>query len=330
MAHLLEIVNDQAKMAWAGEVPWHGLGKKVPADLSTDQMLEAAQLNYTVKKYPALSIIPYVDPLTKEEKKKVIKTGWNSLIRETDNQLIDIVSDDWQIVQNKEAFDFFHEFVMAGDMQMHTAGSISDGQIIWALAKINDSFELFKGDVVDSYLLFTNFHKYGFSTDIRFTPIRVVCNNTLTLALNNKGDRVVKISHRKKFNPGEAKEILGIATDKLKKYKEMAEFLGSRRAKNEDIVTYFKRIFPHSRAKTDPTFNEPSTNASHAMQILNSQPGSEYAAGSWWQPFNSVTFMTDHIIGRTTENRLASSWYGLNRTLKTKALEIAVEMANAS
>jgi len=319
MAHEIEMVNGKAQMAYAGSVPWHGLGCKVPADLTPEQMLEAAGLNWNVEKIPAYA----------EVAGKQVKIGQSALVRSLDDKILDVVSDDWNPVQNAEAFDFFNEFVNAGDMEMHTAGSLKGGQIVWGLAKVKESFELFKGDQIDSYLLFSNFHKYGFSTDVRFTPIRVVCNNTLTLSLNSAVERMAKISHRKVFKPDSVKEMLGIATDKLAKYKEMAAFLGSKRAKNEDIVEYFKRVFPVTGSNQNKV-KEISKSAETALSILNTQPGAEYAEGSWWQPFNAVTYFADHLAGRTAETRLTSAWYGYNKGVKTKALELAVEMAEAA
>jgi len=319
MAHMIEMLNGKAQMAYAGDKPWHGLGTEVPRDLTPAQMLEAAGLDWTVAKVPAFAKVGG----------KQVAIGQSALVRSLDNSILDVVSDDWNPVQNEEAFDFFNEFVAAGDMEMHTAGSLRDGQIIWGLAKVKESFELFKGDQIDSYLLFSNFHKYGFSTDVRFTPIRVVCNNTLTLSLNSKVERMVKISHRKVFDPSNVKEMLGIATNKLAKYKDMAEFLGSKKAKDEDIVQYFQRIFPVTGSNENKK-KEVSKNAQIAMDILHTQPGAEYAEGTWWQPFNAVTFMTDHIIGRTADTRLTSAWYGYNKGVKTKALETAIEMAEAA
>lgn len=319
MAHEIEMVGDVAQMAYAGAVPWHGLGKRVPADLTPEQMLEAAGLDWTVEKVPAYY----------EYNGESFAIGQSALIRTRDGKMLDAVSDDWNPVQNREAFDFFDEFVREGDMEMHTAGSLKGGQIVWGLAKIKDSFELFKGDQIDSYLLFSNFHKYGFSTDVRFTPIRVVCNNTLSLSLSSKVERMVKISHRKIFNPGNVKEMLGIATDKLTKYKEMASFLGSKKAKDEDIVEYFCRVFPVTGSNEKKT-KEISKNAQIAVDILHTQPGANFAEGTWWQPFNAVTYMTDHLVGRSADTRLTSSWYGNNKNLKTKALELAVEMAEAA
>jgi len=320
MAHEIEMLNGKAQMAYAGDVPWHGLGVKVPADLTPDQMLEAAGLNWSVEKVPSF----YVNPVNGE----VEELGRSALIRSLDGTMLDVVSDDWNPVQNDEAFKFFNEFVAAGDMEMHTAGSLKDGQIVWGLAKVKQSFELFKGDKIDSYLLFSNFHKYGFSTDVRFTPIRVVCNNTLTLSLSSNVERMVKMSHRKVFNPEDVKGMLGIATEKLATYKEMAQFLGSKKAKNENIVEYFTRIFPVSGSGDKK--KEMSKNAKTAMGILHTQPGAEYAEGTWWQPFNAVTYLTDHLAGRSADTRLTSAWYGQNKNLKNKALELAVEMAEAA
>lgn len=317
MSHELEHVNGVAQMAYFGETPWHGHGVKIPGDATPQMALEKAGIDWTVEKIQA--------SVTIGDKEVYIDRA--ALVRSSDNKILDTVSNDWNPVQNHEAFDFFNEFIAAGDMRMETAGSLKGGQIVWGLAKVNESFELFKGDRVNAYLLFSNFHKYGFSTDVRFTPIRVVCNNTITLALNSDVERMVKISHRRQFNPDDVKAMLGIATEKLATYKEMASFLGSKRAKNEDIVEYFTRIFPVTGSNPQ---KEVSKNATLAMDILHTQPGSEFAEGSWWQNFNAVSYITDHLHGRSADSRLTSAWYGYNRGLKTKALQLAVEMAEAS
>lgn len=318
MAHEIEIVDGKAQMAYAGDTPWHGLGTRVPADLTPEQMLEAAGLNWEVEKVEAFAKVGG----------KNVSVNRSALVRTSDNKILDVVSNDWNPVQNSEAFEFFNDFISEGDMEMHTAGSLKGGQIVWALAKVKDSFELFGGDRVDSYLHFTNFHKYGFSTDVRFTPIRVVCNNTLTLSLNTKVERMVKISHRREFEGDNVKMMLGIAAEKLAKYKEMAQFLGSKRYTSENIVDYFKRVFPV--AGGDKTKKEVSKSAARALEVLETQPGSEFARGTWWQAFNSVTYFTDHLAGRTADTRMTSAWYGSNRGLKATALETAIEMAEAA
>jgi phage/plasmid-like protein (TIGR03299 family) len=211
MAHMVET------MAYAGQVPWHGLGVPVENNLTPQEMLDAANLNWTVEKQDLVTStgIPV--------------EGKSGLVRTSDNSLLDIIGTDWNPVQNIEAFEFFQDFVSNGDMEMHTAGSLDNGKMVWALAKVNDGFELFNGDSVESYLLFSNPHQYGKAIDVRFTPIRVVCNNTLTLSLGSTSSNSVKVNHKNVFNGEMVKEMLGVAHEKLENYKEMAEFLGSKR-----------------------------------------------------------------------------------------------------
>lgn len=315
MAHMVET------MAYAGATPWHGLGKQVPSDLSPEQMLKAADLDWTVEKIPAFSKIDG----------KSINVGVSALVRSTDNRVLDVVSNDWNPVQNQEAFQFFSEYCEAGDMEMNTAGSLRDGQIVWALAKVKESFDLFKGDQVDSYLLFTNPHKFGQCIDVRFTPIRVICNNTLTLALKEHTERVVKKNHRTVFDPSQVKEQLGIATSKLAKYKEMATFLGSKRYTQDLLKKYFNEVFPvlvYNKEK-GPQRKELSKSATRALDIIETQPGAEFAQGSWWQAVNAVTYLYDHEIGKSADTRLQSAWYGQGRTRKLGALETAMTYAAA-
>jgi len=305
-------------MAYAGEVPWHGLGTRVPADLHPKQMLEKAGLDWTVRKVPA-----YADVAGQR-----VAVGRSALVRDSDDSILDVVSDDWNVLQNHEAFEFFHDFVANGDMEMHTAGSLRDGQLVWALAKVNDGFELFKGDQVDSYLLFSNPHRYGWSIDVRFTPIRVVCNNTLTLSLKTASKNFVKASHRRQFDGHMVKETLGVAKEKLTTYREMAQFLGGKRYTGPKLVEYFKTVFPVTGGPEKK--KEMSISASKVLDVVHTQPGANFAEGSWWQAFNSVTYMIDHKLGRSQDNRLTSAWFGQGKKVKADALELAVQMAQAA
>jgi phage/plasmid-like protein (TIGR03299 family) len=311
MAHMIET------MAYAGETPWHGLGKRVLNDLTPAQMLKEAQLDWTVEKRPL--------SFTQTNGLEVV-TDHSALVRSSDESVLSIVSNDWNPVQNETAFEFFHDFVMAGDMEMHTAGSIKDGKNVWALARVKESFEILGGDRVESYLLFSNPHEYGKCIDIRFTPIRVVCNNTLTLALGTRSDLMVRLNHRRSFDAGMVKQALGIAQTKMGNYKEMAEFLASREYNDVTVVEYLKEVFP-SASKKEEKLSRP---AQTAFSVLETQPGNEFGKNSWWQAFNAVTYSTDHLLGQSQETRLSSAWYGVNRQKKIAALEKAVEFAEAA
>ena len=317
MSHMVET------MAYAGEVPWHGLGEKVSNDLTPKQMMKKAQVDWEV-----LEVESFI-----EFNGKKTPTGDKSLVRSTDGKVLTNTGPGWKPVQNEQAFEFFAEYVYAGDMEMHTAGSLKDGKMVWALAKVKESFELFKGDEVESYLLFSNPHEYGKSIDVRFTPIRVVCNNTLTLALEGAAQKGVRVGHRSEFNPDMVKQQLGIAHEKFAKYKEMAEFLGSKQFTMKSLIEYYNTVFPRTSDKRvqgkELSVDTLSRNALQCLEVLETQPGAEFAKGSWWQAFNSVTFATDHLQGRSQESRLYNSWYGYNQNRKRQALNLAVEMAEA-
>ena len=323
MAHEIEFVNGQAQMAYAGDLPWHGLGTKVSNDLTPQQMMQKAGVDWKVREVESFI----------EFDGKRMNTGQKSLVRETDGKILTNVGKDWHPCQNETAFEFFNEYVLAGDMEMHTAGSLKGGQYVWALAKVKESFDLFGGDQVDSYMLFSNPHVYGKSIDVRFTPIRVVCNNTLTFALDSAAQRAVKVGHRAQFNPDMVKHQLGIAHEKFAKYKEMAQFLGSKRFSVDSLLNYYNEVFPLTSGQDKQqviTADTISRQAKNAYDVLETQPGAEFAEGTWWQAFNSVTFVTDHLQGRNADNRLHSQWFGSNQLRKIKAAEKAVEYALAA
>lgn len=319
MAHELEIGKDgKVSMAYrdtAGK-PWHGLGVPVGDNMTPQEMMVAANVDWTVTKYKNF----YEHDGVKKE------SNVQSLVRDSDGFLLDTVGEDWKPVQNSEAFDFFTDFVSKGDMVMDTAGALKDGRIVWALASINDSFELFGGDKVDGYLLFSNPHMYGKSIDVRFCAERVVCNNTLTMALAERGRNSVKINHRSTFDADRVKAILGISHNVLDNFKDAAEFLGSKRYKKEDLTKFYGNIF----GKSNVEGKDLSRTAEQVIEVIETQPGTEFAKGTFWQMFNAVTYYVDHIKGRGNDTRLESAWFGTGHTQKQKALELAVSMAKSS
>tara|TARA_B100000073_G_scaffold27001_1_gene20871 strand:+ start:4892 stop:5863 length:972 start_codon:yes stop_codon:yes gene_type:complete len=323
MSHEIEIVNGQASMAYVGETPWHGLGVRLPDEVAPYQMMEAAGLDWSVEKQALVTA------------EGAAVTEKEALVRTSDNKVLDIVGKNWNPVQNEEAFNFFNDFCATGGMSMHTAGSLKGGQVVWALAKVNDSFELFGGDKVESYLLFSNPHKFGQAIDVRFTPIRVVCNNTLTLSLQSQSQSAVKLNHKTAFDPEYVKSMLGLANFKLGQYKEMAEALGKKKFKADNVNDYFDNLFPTLSKKERELSNvvqlhELSQPAQRCVELLETQPGANFAKGSWWSAFNAATYFIDHERGTNADNRLASAWYGQNKNLKLKALENAIEYAEAA
>jgi phage/plasmid-like protein (TIGR03299 family) len=321
MAHELEIAaNGEASMAYVGETPWHGLGFQVAPDLTPKEMMKAAKLNWTVNKVP----------LSYDYKGSTHETNRAALVRSTDGRLMDVISDGWEPCQNSEAFEFFHDFVEAGDMEMHTAGSLHNGRMVWALAKIKDgAFDAVKGDKVEGFMLFSNPHQYGRSIEVRQTNIRVVCNNTLTYALSKKTAGLVRLHHNKKFDPEMVKETMGLSKNNVALYKKQSKFLATKKCTPEQIHEYLNRLFPIGEGSKRPD-REYTKPAQKVFDILETQPGHDFAPGTFWNLFNGVTYATDHIIGTSQSTRLNSAWFGRGQTKKIEALNLALEMAEAA
>jgi phage/plasmid-like protein (TIGR03299 family) len=333
MAHMLEIKDGVASMAYNGETPWHGLGKKVPADLTPAQMCEAGGVDWKVEKRQTSIILNGKKVFTPAHSLVRLPNGRN--VKEESILTFLPSGKTWHEHQNEEAFEFFNEFVASGDMTMETAGSLKEGRYVWALARIKESFYVVKKkDEVQSYLLFTNPHEFGKSIDVRFTPVRVVCNNTLTLALDAKASQRVASSHRNPFDATAVKEKLGLASYKLGQYKERAQFLATKRYTVEQMKEYFMTVFPanESRAKegSTRTAKELHKGAVTGMAIVDQQPGADIAPGTFWNLFNAATFYTNHLAGKREDTRVHSLWYGDAMKQNQLALNTAVEMANAA
>ena len=311
MAHNVET------MAYAGQVPWHGLGKRVLPDLTPEQMLVEAGLDWEVVKTPLY--YEYDDGEDLEVPDRF------ALVRKHDGAYMDTVGANWRPLQNQQAFEFFNDFIMQGDMEMHTAGSLQQGKIVWALAKIKGSYSVVEGDEMQQYLLFVNPHKRGKAIEVRSTDIRVVCNNTMDFALNSESSRRISVNHNSAWDEDYVKEMLGLAQVASSKYQETAQFLASKTYTQPSLEDFIDQLFPNTGAS-----DERSKNAHRTLDVVHEQPGAHFAEGSWWQAFNAVTRMTDHEMGRNANSRLTSAWFGQNRTRKAKALDMALEYAEAA
>ena len=334
MAHFVET------MAYSGAPPWHTLGNPVDNNLTVDEMLVAAGLDWEVRKLPLYS--PW-----EADKDGLIHMqrahGECGLWRVSDKKLLSRVGDDWQENQNRDVINFFREFVEAGNMQMETAGSLKDGKFVWCLAKLDKDFELVTGDNVGGYVLLCSPHAYGFRFTIQVTGIRVVCWNTLTWSVQSgplAGTQAFRMTHARKFDDEakeEAKKTIGLAKQKFEWLHEISEKLAACRVNYEERIDYFKRVAQIEEVvEVD---GEDSSNDDELPRIvrkfesaLQDAPGAELisARDTAWGLVNAVTYTVDHDLGRSRDTGLYNSWFGTNRSMKQRAVEYALEMADAS
>ena len=341
MAHNVET------MAWANEVPWHGLGVGVDSNLTPLQMQEAAQLDWTVSKRPSYTI----DAPEWSEDVGIMQTpNTFHIVRDSDNTVLSHCGRDYIPIQNEDVFKFFKRFTEAGHMTMETAGSLKNGGEIWGLAKIQNDFELAGGDEIKGYLLINQPHIVGKSMTIKLTPIRVVCNNTLTMALQDSGTASFRMPHVREFGTDviqAAEEALGLSAQAMTEFRTNSTLLSKAKAKHSDVLDYVAEIYqPQMIAEyrneqllresgkaigeQAPLIEKLNKFPSLVVDALEQSPGANLksARGTWWGALNAVTYVEDHLRESQTEgNALHSAWFGAAANRKSKALSLALQRA---
>lgn len=212
------------------ETPWHGLGVIVQEAPTSKDALDLAGLNWTVDGKPVF-----------DTNGNPIK-GYKANTRSSDGSVLGVVTDRYKVVQNSEAFDFTDTLIGEG-VTYETAGSLKNGKTIWLLAKMPERNIL--DDKFDPYICFTNSHDGTGAIRVVSTPIRVVCNNTLNLALNT-ATRSWSTRHMGDMNSKlqEAKHTLQLANDYLDALADEADRLANERFSNEEVLAVLDKMFP--------------------------------------------------------------------------------------
>lgn len=316
MAHKVET------MAYTNQVPWHGLGHYIAEAPTVDEMLRLAKLDWEVHRTPLVA--------RTEDGVEVDVPGFAALRRDSDNSILDVVGSQYRPVQNADAFAFFREFVTAGSATMETAGSLDHGRYVWGLANLNASFKLAGNDEVKGYLLVASPHQQGKSLIVKFTTVRVVCNNTLTLAL--RGGTEFRMNHRATFSSSmveRAKETLGIARDQLSEFEANARKLRKLRLNDADAIRVLAPTFqPDSKTAEEIVADRDlmTPRLAAVIDAMYRAPGAQ--PGNGWGLLNAVTYYADHVASRTNDKRLTNAWLGKTARQKESVLATLLEMTD--
>ncbi|WP_066732838.1 DUF932 domain-containing protein [Cupriavidus sp. D384] len=321
MSHLVQT------MAYAGATPWHGLGNHLAEHQPLEVWAEAAGMNWRIEETNVMYRVGShdLDPIKSFPEQKV-------LYRSDNGKPLSTVSQRYQVVQPAEILEFYRDLVQVGGYQLETAGVLKEGRKLWALARTGQSGMLKGGDEVRGYLLLATACDGTLATTAQFTSVRVVCNNTLQIALGrNRG--AVKVPHRSQFDPRAVKEELGIAISSWDGFLANMHSLADRKVSQTESERFFQRLFTYSWAKDDA--DAPARmNERGLKSVLNLFDGAgrgaalESASGTAWGLVNSVTEYVDHQKrARSSGNRLDSAWFGAGATLKQRAWDAALELA---
>jgi len=353
MAHDLCIEHGKAKLFYHGEPPWHGLGQRLSGPATSWEAIQAADLDWDVEKVSLQLALP---------DRKVPIPDRFALVRSdqlkagVDAHALGIVGRDYTPLQNRDAFAFFDGLVGGSDKAIyHTAGALGDGERVWLLAKLPGEMVVAVDDTVEKFLLLSTSHDGQSSIQIKFTPIRVVCQNTLTMALSQGPS--IHVPHRKgaKAQLEWAASTLGVLRRRFTVLEQDFKAMSVRSLDGTALEAFMDRVFPlpigledgedgfldHQMPLQDPGEKERRLNRillqRKAVLLLWDQGvGSEIPSvrHSLWTAYNAVTEMVDHYSRQeimTLDNRdrhLNGIWFKDGYLLKAKAFKAAKEMVN--
>lgn len=319
MSHDLLIQNGKASMFYINEVPWHGLGTRLDKPATAHEALQAANLDWPVVKLPLSAGSKHI-PVP--DKFAIVRKTSNIVCR-TD-PVLGVVGKDYTPLQNRDAFRFFDPIVGQDAAIYHTAGALGQGERVWILAKLPGYIRVTGDDISEKYLLLSNSHDGKSSVQIKFTPVRVVCQNTLTMALNDgQAFRVVHHAdiHRKLE---QAHKMLGIIHEQFDAMEETFQHMSRIKVDGNRLAEYLAAVYPDSMepdkmelVRRDRSWSEYFFDQGKGNRL----PG---VSGTLWAAFNGVTEWQDHRKSRQNENqRLTSSWFGGAYQTKARAFHVA-------
>ena len=321
MAHLIE------KMAYVGATPWHRLGNQLPPKQPIEVWAEKAGMDWTICDTPVRYLTEQAGSLGSSmsfEDQKV-------LYRSDTKAPLSVVSSRYQVVQPKAVLEFYRDLTEVSGFALETAGVLKSGKKFWALARTGKETVLKGNDVVKGYLLLATSCDGSLATTATPTTIRVVCNNTLTIALNGASS-AIKVPHSTSFDAQAVKKQLGIAVSQWELFMFNMKTLSERKVKSHEAMNYFLKVLCQTDSQPDQAAVLTNERALKKVQSMYEGQGHgaelASASGTAWGLLNAVTEFVDHEKrARSQEFRLDSAWFGQGASLKQRALHHALLLA---
>lgn len=322
MAHLLE------KMAYVGDTPWHELGHQLPPKQPIEVWAQEAGMDWTIRETPVRYMAEQAGSLG-----AIMSFGEQKVLYRSDTKAaLSVVSERYQVVQPKEILEFYRDLTEVSGYELETAGVLKAGKKFWALARTGKESVLKGSDAVKGYLLLATSCDGTLATTATPTTIRVVCNNTLSIALNGASS-AIKVPHSTSFDAQAVKHQLGIAVSQWDSFMYRMKTLSERKVKSHESMNYFLKVLCQTDVHADPALgltNERALKKVQAMYEGNGR-GAELAAakGTAWGALCAVTEFIDHERrARNQEYRLDSAWFGQGAALKQRALDHAMQLVS--
>ncbi|MDO8771971.1 MAG: DUF932 domain-containing protein [Burkholderiaceae bacterium] len=321
MAHLIE------QMAYVGQTPWHGLGNQLSPKQPLETWQKEAGMDWQIQESPVRFMADTIGNLG------TIHTfpDQKVLYRSDNKEALSVVSQRYQVVQPREVLEFYRDLSEVSGYELETAGVLKGGRKFWALARTGQSAVLKGNDEVSGYLLLATSCDGTLATTATPTTVRVVCNNTLSIALDG-ASRSIKVPHNTRFDPQVVKKQLGIAVSQWDEFMYRMRNLAERKVQWHEAMGFFMNVLCDVSPNSKLPEVLPNERALRKVQALYEGQGRgatlASANGTAWGLLNAVTEYVDHERrARSTEYRMDSAWFGQGAQIKQRALDAALTLA---
>lgn len=324
MAHNLEIINGQASFVAKGEKAWHGLGTYVNEAMTANEVVKLANLDYEVAKTPI-----YINPNEGLENERQVEIpSIYSTYRKDTLAPLGLVSDRYEIVQNKDAFTFFDPIIERSEAIYETAGVLGVGERVFITAKLPEDI-LVAGEKVEQYLLITNGHDGKNAVRVGFTPIRVVCNNTLTAALGNlKNSHTIFHFNNPLERIKEAHKVMGLASQYMSDVTNIFEDMANTRINDEQLMAFIEDIFVNKNyvEKNEKISTRAKNLTEKVFHFAKFHPTQKTIAtsGTLYGAYNAISGYFGHIKDyKNLSHRMESLSFGMASNKTNQAFSLS-------
>jgi len=337
MAHEVE------SMFYVKETPWHGLGVRCNEAPNTEEAIRLAGLDWD---------IGFKSLHTPEGEIADHRVTY----RLSDGKKLGEVGPKYEILQNRDAFRWFEPFLASGEAKLETAGSLRGGRHVWILAQLNrDPIVVVPraDDIVRKYVLLAHAHDGTLATNVGYTPTRVVCANTLAVAMDGKTSALLRVRHTRGMKDAleKVRDVMNVANQSFEATAEQYRQLARKGVVEADLRRYVRMVFqPHvamARASTAMMLvgqreviegefieeDEPKCRTYdkiHRLFVEGRGNQADGVRGTMWAAYNAITEYLGYERGKDADVRVDSMWFGDAAKINRRALTVGVQMASAA
>lgn len=341
------MAHNIGRMFYFGALPWHKLGTALKKPATIEEALTAGGLNWTVSTQQ-LALADEHDSAV-PQRMAVVR---DDIGAGESGRVLGVVHPNFKLLQNREGATLFDSLFGQGKPVYHTGGYLKKGEMVWLMAKLPNTIHLPDEEKLDTYLLFSNSHDGSLPIDIRLTTVRVVCNNTLSMALRKKGKaHVFRKGHSGSYEvlKAQAEAFMAMVLAQLGETTESMTKLVAAQCSDDAFAAFLQKLLPvPARPATAGT--NPQAAKAHETRVATIEANREQimalhkkghaiecvppvhippAPKTWWGALNSVTAWVDHV-SEVKGDRYANAMFGTGDQLKTLAYQrIVADFAKA-